>query len=136
VLDELFALTGRTTADYIKLVLLDPFYNIRFEDGTVFHYNGDKDALVRQVRAFSPDDVDGYLQLKFERVGVKLSDVFETDAMDAVRARLLQKAPGRRTDEVVSICYPLVLNNLVCRALNAAALVGYPKVDAQVIAGC
>jgi type II secretory pathway predicted ATPase ExeA len=82
------------------------------------------------------NDVDGYLQLKFERVGVKLSDVFETDAMDAVRARLLQKAPGRRTDEVVSICYPLVLNNLVCRALNAAALVGYPKVDAQVIAGC
>ncbi|MFN9118902.1 MAG: phytoene desaturase [Gemmatimonas sp.] len=64
VLDELFALTGRTTADYIKLVLLDPFYNIRFEDGTVFHYNGDKESLVRQVREFSPDDVDGYLRFR------------------------------------------------------------------------
>ena len=30
----------------------------------------------------------------------------------------------------------LVVNNLVCRALNAAAAVGFPKVDAQVIAGC
>jgi phytoene desaturase len=64
VLDELFALTGRKTDDYVKLVLLDPFYNIRFEDGTVFHYNGDKESLVRQVREFSPDDVDGYLRFR------------------------------------------------------------------------
>ena len=41
-----------------------------------------------------------------------------------------------RSHEVVSICYPQVVNNLVCRALNAAAAVGFPKVDAQVIAGC
>ncbi|MCA0377336.1 MAG: phytoene desaturase [Gemmatimonadetes bacterium] len=60
VLDELFALTGRKTADYVQLVLLDPFYNIRFEDGSVFHYNGDRENLVRQVAAFSPGDVAGY----------------------------------------------------------------------------
>lgn len=82
------------------------------------------------------NDVEGYLQLKFERMGVKLADVFETDAMDAIRARLIQAGPGNRTGGAVSICYPLVVNNLVCRALNAAAAVGYPKVDAQVIAGC
>jgi len=82
------------------------------------------------------NDVVAYLQLKFERVGAKWADVFEADAMDAVRARLIQAANGHRTNEVVSICYPLVVNNLACRALNAAAAVGYPKVDAQVIAGC
>lgn len=60
VLDELFALTGRKTEDYVKLVLLDPFYNIRFEDGSVFHYNGDKENLIRQVEAFAPKDVEGY----------------------------------------------------------------------------
>lgn len=64
VLDELFALTGKKTEDYIKLVLLDPFYNIRFEDGTVFHYNGDKDEIFRQVEAFSPRDVDGYARFR------------------------------------------------------------------------
>jgi phytoene desaturase len=64
VLDELFALTGRKTEDYIKLVLLDPFYNIRFEDGTVFHYNGDKEDLIRQVGAFSPRDVQGYQRFR------------------------------------------------------------------------
>jgi phytoene desaturase len=60
VLDELFALTGRKTADYIQLKLLDPFYNIRFEDGTVFHYNGDRENLLRQVEEFSPADRAGY----------------------------------------------------------------------------
>jgi phytoene desaturase len=60
VIEELFALTGRKTEDYIQLVLLDPFYNIRFEDGSVFHYNGDQENLIRQVREFSPSDVAGY----------------------------------------------------------------------------
>ena len=82
------------------------------------------------------NDVEAYLQLKFERAGLKLADVFEPDALDAIRARLIQTTAGHRTNEVVSICYPQVVNNLVCRALNAAAAVGYPKVDAQVIAGC
>ena len=30
----------------------------------------------------------------------------------------------------------LVVNNLVCRAMNAAAAAHWPQVDAQVIAGC
>lgn len=82
------------------------------------------------------NDVGAYLQHKFERVGAKLADVFEADAMDAICARLIHRAHGQRTNEVVSICYPQIVNNLVCRALNAAAQVGFPKVDAQVIAGC
>ena len=64
LIDELFALTGKSTEEYIKLVLLDPFYNIRFEDGSVFHYNGDRDAIVRQVGEFNPDDVAGYMKFR------------------------------------------------------------------------
>ena len=64
LIDEMFALTGRTTQNYVSLVMLDPFYNIRFEDGSVFRYNGDREALVQQVREFSPDDVDGYLRFR------------------------------------------------------------------------
>ena len=82
------------------------------------------------------NDVEAYLQLKFQRMGLTLDKVFEPDAIDAIRARLIHTAHGHRTNEVVSICYPQVVNNLVCRALNAAAAVGFPKVDAQVIAGC
>ena len=64
LIDELFALTGRKTEDYLKLVLLDPFYNIRFEDGSVFHYNGNREEIIRQVGEFSPEDVDGYLKFR------------------------------------------------------------------------
>ncbi len=62
LIHELFELAGKRTEDYVKLVLLDPFYNIRFEDGSVFHYNANKEELVRQVGEFSPGDVDGYLR--------------------------------------------------------------------------
>ena len=60
LIHELFALAGRRTEDYVRLVPIDPFYNIRFEDGTVFRYNGDREAIIRQIQALSPDDVAGY----------------------------------------------------------------------------
>ena len=75
------------------------------------------------------NDLEGYLTHKFDRIGVKLSEVFEADAMDAIRARLINK-------DSQSVCYPQVVNNLVCRAFNAALIAGFAKVDAQVIAGC
>ena len=58
--DDLFALAGKRTADYVRIVPIDPFYQIRFEDGTVFRYNGDTDAIIEQIRALNPDDVQGY----------------------------------------------------------------------------
>ena len=57
---DLFAVAGRKTEDYVRLVKLDPFYNIRFEDGSVFHYNDDEKDLIEQIRAFNPADVKGY----------------------------------------------------------------------------
>ena len=75
------------------------------------------------------NELEGYLAHKFKRIGMELPEVFGPDAIDAIRARLINKDGG-------SICFPQVVNNLVCRALNAATSVGFPKVDAQVIAGC
>ncbi len=64
VIDELFELSGKKRSDYVQLVPLDPFYNIRFEDGTVFHYNGDKAMQLKQIREFGGDkDVAGYERL-------------------------------------------------------------------------
>ncbi len=70
---DLFASAGRSLDDYVHLVPLDPFYNVRFEDGTVFSYNGDREAIIRQIRAINPGDVDGYLEF------VKAAeDIFKT----------------------------------------------------------
>jgi phytoene desaturase len=62
LLDAIFEAAGKRRDDYVDLVALDPFYNVRFDDGSIFRYNGNRDELVEQVRAFNPGDVDGYLR--------------------------------------------------------------------------
>lgn len=57
---ELFERSGRRAEDYVQLVPIDPYYNVRFEDGSVFRYTGDRAQVVEQVRQFCPDDVEGY----------------------------------------------------------------------------
>lgn len=61
LIDDLFALAGKKTSDYVQIVPIDPFYRIRFEDGSVFTYNADREALLKQIRAFNADDERGYL---------------------------------------------------------------------------
>jgi len=73
LIDDLFALAGRRREDYVTLVPLDPFYNVRFEDGSVFRYNSDRDALLRQIRDFNPADVPGY-----ERFAREAARIYET----------------------------------------------------------
>lgn len=58
--EELWELCGRKMADDIDLRPVTPFYRIRFDDGEVFDYSGDAEAMREQVRAIAPDDVDGY----------------------------------------------------------------------------
>lgn len=58
--EELFTLAGQRLADHVRLVPLDPFYNVRFEDGSVFRYNGERAMVEAEIRRFSPDDVAGY----------------------------------------------------------------------------
>lgn len=77
-----------------------------------------------------------YLEHKFERVGAKLADVLADDAVDAIRARLTHLPRGGRKQDAVSMCFPLVVGNLLTRAMNEAAATAYGKVDAHVIAGC
>ena len=79
LLEELWVLCGRRLADDVALVPMDPFYRIRFDDGTVFDYTGDPDRMRAAVAALSPGDVAGYerfmaaseaiFRVGFERLG-------------------------------------------------------------------
>ncbi len=60
LIHELFQICGKKTEDYLTLIKLNPFYNVRFPDGSVFHYNDDSNHLIEQIKAFNPDDVAGY----------------------------------------------------------------------------
>lgn len=60
LIDELFALSGRRTRDYLEIVPCNPYYRIRFHDGRVFDYTGDEAQIIREIERFNPADVPGY----------------------------------------------------------------------------
>ncbi len=59
-IDELFALSGRSTGDYVDLMPVDPFYRLVWQDGVTLEYNADADAVTEAIRRISPGDTDGY----------------------------------------------------------------------------
>ncbi len=84
LLEELWTLCGRKLADDVELRAMEPFYRIRFDDGSWFDYSADPEHMRAEVARFDPDDVAGYenflkeaalcYQLGFEKLGAKTFD--------------------------------------------------------------
>ena len=70
--EELWELCGQKLDNHVDLVPITPFYQIRFDDGDVFHYTGDAEAMEAEIRRFSEEDVDGY-----RRFLEKSEEIFE-----------------------------------------------------------
>ncbi len=60
ILEELWALAGAKFSDDVTLKSLDPFYELRFDDGTVMRCCADAGRMREEVRRISPGDVEGY----------------------------------------------------------------------------
>lgn len=60
LLEELWQLAGRRLSDDVELRPVDPFYQIRFADGSVFHTCADPARMRAEVARLAPDDVEGY----------------------------------------------------------------------------
>lgn len=88
-----------------------------------------------EIAELSPldDDLEGYLEHKFKRMSRGLNDIFEKDAFSAMRQRLTLRT--RASQDPVSMLYPLVVNNLVIKAMNLAVEIGVDKVDGDVVRG-
>lgn len=69
---ELFEMVGRDPDDYYEMMPVDPFYRVKFQDGTHFDYIGEEERILEQIREMSPGDVDGYRKL-----AAKSKDIFE-----------------------------------------------------------
>lgn len=91
--------------------------------------------VIRRCEIIEIGALDGrleeYLAMKFKRIGSSLSEVFEKDAYDAIRERLSMRQPGSETR--ISMVYPLIVNNLIAKALNLAAEIGARKINAEII---
>ena len=99
--EELWALCDKKFSDDVDLRLMDPFYRVRFDDGTHFDYSGDADKMRAEVARISPADVAGFEQfvieadkcyrLGFETLGCKAFDSIG-DLMAALPAMVKMKA--------------------------------------------
>lgn len=58
--EELWALCGRRMSDDVDLRPIDPFYKIRFADGSVFTYYSDHERITREIARFEPRDVEAF----------------------------------------------------------------------------
>ncbi|MDY6979188.1 MAG: AAA family ATPase [Pseudomonadota bacterium] len=76
-------------------------------------------------------NLEEYLSLKFNRIDKSLDEVFDTDAFDALRERLTIRRRGQQIGD--SMLYPLRVNNAVTKAMNLAANIGAPTVNADIV---
>ena len=60
LLEELWTLCGRTFSDDITLKAMEPFYRIRFDDGSWFDYSGEDKTMRAEIARFAADDLPGY----------------------------------------------------------------------------
>jgi len=101
LLEELWALCGKKLSDDITLKPIEPFYRLRFDDGTYFDYSGDEATMRREIARFNPDDLAGYdrfveaadlaCKLGFEELGHKAFDSF-SDLLAAMPSMIKLKA--------------------------------------------
>jgi type II secretory pathway predicted ATPase ExeA len=76
--------------------------------------------------------LEAYLAHRFAICGKKPADIFEPQALDALRTKLT--VPARtRTAAPVSLLYPLTVGNQLTAAMNLAAELGAPRVTADII---
>jgi phytoene desaturase len=57
---ELFTLGNKRMEDYIKLIPVQPFYRLFWEDGVKFDYSNNEEDLKRQFDELAPGDWEGY----------------------------------------------------------------------------
>jgi phytoene desaturase len=92
LLEELWTLCGKKMSDDIDLRLMDPFYQVRFNDGRVFNYTGDPEKMRAEVAKFAPNDLPGYEKFlkeaeKCYKLGFEdLSAVAFTTLIDLLKA--------------------------------------------------
>lgn len=91
--------------------------------------------VIRRVQVAEIKGLNGnladYLTVKFKRVGIKLDDIMDVDAITALGKRLT--TDDTRGKKPVSHAYPLLVNNFTARAMNLAYEMGETRITAEVV---
>lgn len=60
LLEDLWKICGKRLSDHVRLRSIDPFYEVRFDDGDVFRYTADLALMREQIARIEPRDVEGF----------------------------------------------------------------------------
>jgi phytoene desaturase len=107
--EELWQLCGRRLADDIDLRALEPFYRIRFDDGTTFSPTSDTEGLRREVARIAPSDLagfDDYMRVSEQACRVGFEEL--GDQPFGSLAQMLKQAPTLVKLEAYRSIYGLV----------------------------
>ena len=121
LLEDLWAQAGARLEDDVTLVSLDPFYRIRFDDGTSLDCSGDPEVMAARIEAFAPGESAGYRGLlaaarEIYRIGFEeLGDVPFSTPLDMLRI-----APDLVRHEGWRSVYGLVAKHFRDEKLRAA----------------
>jgi type II secretory pathway predicted ATPase ExeA len=96
-------------------------------------HNPEVREVVQRIELISlpalDQDLEDYIKHRFQRAGAALDKVLAADALSALRTKL---TPSRGAG---TLLYPLAVHNALTAAMNRAADLGVPVVNAQVIQG-
>jgi len=80
-------------------------------------------------------ELGAYLAHKAKAAGRELRELITDDGIEAIRGRLTieRRVNNSQAVKVVSLVYPLAVQNVLTAALNEAAALGAPVVDADIV---
>ena len=145
VFEDLWAACGRNFYQDVDLRQMDPFYEVRWPDGTKFKACGDTDRMRAEVEKISPSDVSGYenflkdsekrFQVGFEQMLTKpMHKIWETlrvlpqfawlRADQSIHKLTTKRVKDKRLQMALSF-HPLFIGGDPTRVTSMYALVGY-----------
>lgn len=104
------------------------------------HATGEAREVARRLEIVQllplDNELEGYVAHKLMRANSAADKIFSADTYDAVRVRLRSMIKsGTRAGDMISMTYPLLVNNLLVKALNTAAELGANTVDGAIVKG-
>ncbi len=145
VLEELWKFAGRNFYDDVKLKPLEPFYTIRFDDGSSFTNQSNVAAMRREVARIAPNDVVGYenfmreseaiYKIGFEQLGhvpfqsmgsmaAILPDLLKLKAWQSVHAHVASHVKDPKLRMALSF-HPLFVGGNPFRATSVYSMIAY-----------
>ncbi len=102
-----------------------------------------KNADVREVvqrceiinlEPLHPTEIADYLALKLKSSHCSLDKLIDQSGIEAISQKLLiNTGSNPRQNKVISMLYPLAINNLMTKAMNTASSIGIPIINADLI---